>query len=273
MTRGRGELARRLAAAALALALAGCGATVLPGIGSEGGRLDAARALMQRRAWMAASELLRTYVDRNPGSAEVDEAIALLGECQLGLKEWALAQVEFERLLRDYPESDSAAAAAYQLGIALYGQSRPADFDQEFTVRAIAQWQRYLEAYPEHWRAEEAARRVAEGRARLARKLADTGRLYVKLRRPGPATVYFERVRDEYGDTPLVGEALLGLAWCDALEGRRAEAVARLDALEKDFRGQPLGARAAAERRRILRVRPLDPDERAARRIRDPESP
>uniref|UniRef100_A0A832HZ28 Outer membrane protein assembly factor BamD n=1 Tax=Eiseniibacteriota bacterium TaxID=2212470 RepID=A0A832HZ28_UNCEI len=266
------RLARPLAAAALALALAGCGASVLPTITSDADRLAAARTLMARRNWIAAAELLRVHVDRSLGSADVDEAIYLLGECHLGAREWALAQVEFERLVRDYPESDSAAAASFQLGAALFGQTRPADFDQEFTVRAIEQWQRYLASYPGHWRNAEAERRIADGRARLARKLDATGRLYVKLRRPGPARVYFERVRDEYADTPLVGDALIGLAWCDALEGRRAQALERLDDLEARFRGQPLAARAAAERARIARVRPVEADAKDTR-VRDPQTP
>lgn len=266
------RLAVAAAAAGVALWLAGCGATVLPAITSEGDRLAAARAQMARRNWIVATELLKSYIDRNLGSADVDEAVVLLGECHLGAKEWALAQVEFERLLRDYPESDSAAAASYLLGAALMGQSRPADFDQEFTVRALAQWQQYLQSFRGHWRNPEAEQRVAGGRARLARKLADTGRLYVKLRRPGPARIYFERVRAEYGDTPLLGEALLGLAWVDALEGRPDEARRRLDELEERFRGQPLGARARAERGRILRVKPADPELKDTR-PRDPERP
>ena len=64
----------------------------------------------------------------------MDEAIYLLGHCYLRSKDYPNAQVEFERLLRDYPESDSSGSAAYRLGEALRGQSRPADFDQDFTM-------------------------------------------------------------------------------------------------------------------------------------------
>ena len=183
----------------------------------------------------------------------MDEAIDRLGECYLGIREWPSAQVEFERLLREYPESDSAGSASFQLGVALFGQSRPRDFDQEFTVKALQQWQNYLSSYPGHWRNPEARKRVGETRARLAAKLTDTGHLYLKLKLPSPARIYFRRVVEEFGDTPSGGEARLGLALCDAQEGRRREAIEQLREVEADHPGDPLAKRAAWERARLER--------------------
>lgn len=256
MTRHRGRRALAVLALAGALALQGCAAGTMPAVEGEAGTLATARALIARRDYMAAVELLRGYVDRGTGREDVDEAIYLLGEAHLKAREPALAQVEFERLLRDYPESDSSAAASFQLGAALEAQSRSADFDQEFTMRALDQYERYLREHPSHGRAGEAAARVAALRAKLARKLINTGELYIRLREPGAARAYFERVRDDFADTPLVGEAEIGLAWADALEGRKDEAIARLRALESSAAGQPLAREAAAERRRIERFRP-----------------
>jgi outer membrane assembly lipoprotein YfiO len=237
------------------LLLAGCGAGLLPAIHSEGERLSLARRLHDQGQCSQAIELFKTFIANAAGTAQVDEAIFLLGDCYLKTKEWTLAQGEFERLLRDYPESDSAAAAAFALGEALLGQSRPRDFDQEFTVKAIEQWRAYLRGYPGHSRNAEGERRLLEARTRLARKLVDTGELYLKLRLPQPARVYFRKVLEEYHDTPPVAEAELGLALADARQGRRAEAIEQFRSVETRYPGQPIAERAARERRRLERGR------------------
>jgi outer membrane protein assembly factor BamD len=235
------------------LLVAGCGASVLPAIHGAGDRLAVARQLMAGRDFTNAIELLRPYVDSGGGSADVDEAIYLLGECYLNTKEWAMASTELERLLRDYPESDSAPAGRFRLAEAWHGQSKSSDFDQEFTLKALEEWQRYLRDHPGHWLNAEADRRILTCRTRLADKLVKTGQWYLRLKLPEPARVSFEQVRAQYPDTSSMREAELGLALCDALSGRRAEAIERLKQVEARYPGDPVAERAARERRRLER--------------------
>ena len=245
--------ARRIATLLLGLVLAGCGAGVLPPIHSEEERLAVARRLLDRGEYATATELLRTFVANNAGSADVDHAIYLLGYAHLKNKDWTSAASEFERLLRDYPESDSSGAARFGLAESEFAQSRPPDFDQEHTHRALDEWRRYLEDFPGHWQNDEARNRILASRTRLADKLVHTGTLYLKLNLPKPARVYFEMVAAEYRDTVWVSEAEMGLAMCDVKEGRRPEAIARLEAIEARYPGQPRASRAARERKRLGR--------------------
>jgi len=234
-----------------ALLVGGCGGSVLPQIQSESQRLEVARRMMAERHYVQAAELLKTFVANNPGSADVDEALYLLGESHLLARDWPTAQVEFERLLRDYPESDSSAAASFRLGEALFGQARGPDFDQEFTLQALAQWENYRRSYPGHWLQPEVERRIAETRQRLATKLLRTGNLYLTLKLADPARAYFQRLIDEYAETPQAGEATIGLALSAALSGKKPEAIQQLRQIETEFPGTPLAARAAKERARL----------------------
>jgi len=247
-SRAVGRLAAGLLVTALAVAIGGCAAGIATSIHSEPERLALARRLSAKGDCQQAVLLLRTYVERNVGGAEVDEAIYELGSCELQIKEWASAALDFERLLRDYPESDSAASASFRLGQAYYGQARPVDFEQEETRKALDQWERYRRTYPGHWLNAEADRSIAMARHKLARKLADTGLLYYKLKLAEPARIYYQRIVDEYADTAVLGDALIGLAMTDALEGRKSEAIAQLKAIEAQFPDQPIGHRAARER-------------------------
>ena len=243
----------RLLVVSLPLALAGCGAGVVPPIHSEAERLSVARGLHDRGDFSAAAELLKVYVSNNIGAADVDQAMFLLGHCYLKTKDWPSASAEFERLLRDYPESDSSAAARFALAEVEFAQSRKPDFDQEFTNKALEDWQRYLRDFPGHWQNDEAANRIMACRTRLADKLVRTGTLYLKLRLPDPARVYFRMVTQEYPDTVWVAEAELGLAMCDIRQGRRAEAITQLKGIEERYTGKPVAEKAARERKRLER--------------------
>jgi outer membrane assembly lipoprotein YfiO len=248
----RRTLAARLTLAGLfTLTLAGCGAAVLPQVHSEAERLATAQRLIERRDFTNAAELLKTYIQNNGGGANVDVAIYQLGVADLGLKEYETAQADFERLTRDFPESDSAASAAFMVGEALWGTTRGPDFDQEPTRKALAQWQGYLRDHPGHWRNAQARERIVMARGRLARKTLDTAMLYWKLRYTESARLYYNKVVDDYGDLPLVGDAFIGLALCDARDGRRDQALAALKDLETRFTGTPMGVRAQAERLRV----------------------
>ena len=77
------------------------------------------------------------------------------------------AQTQFERMARDYPESDSAGAASFQPGEALFGQSRPSDYDQEFTLKALTQYEAHLRDWPSDPYAKRSEPRIAECRTRL----------------------------------------------------------------------------------------------------------
>lgn len=247
------SLAALALGASLGVALWGCSAGTMPAVHSEPERLDLARRAMARRDYTVAIELLKSYVANNGGSRDVDEAIYRLGMCYAGTREYPSAQVEFERLVRDYPESDSSGSASFRLGEVLFAQTRARDFDQEYTHKALDQWQDYLAGYPGHWLNATARRRIGELRARLAAKLADAGQLYLKLGLPGPARVYFHRVLDEYPDAPGVGEVRFGLALCDAQQGHRAEAIEQLKQVEATHPGGELARRAASERARLER--------------------
>lgn len=253
---GRGRRALvRWGAAVLLLAIVGCAAGTLPPVTSETERLALARRAMSRREYNVAIELLKTYIANNAGSREVDEAIYRLGQCYLGIREYASAQVEFERLVRDYPESDSSASAAFRLGEALWGQARPPDFDQEFTQKALDQWQSFLRSYPDHWLAPQARARVATARLRLATRLANIGYLYLKLRQPEPARRYFQQLVDEYADTPRLADGRLGVGLALAQLGRRDEAIERLREFVQSQPGGRLHDQAQRELRRLERQR------------------
>ncbi|HTR96989.1 MAG TPA: outer membrane protein assembly factor BamD [Candidatus Acidoferrales bacterium] len=238
-------------AAACTIVLAGCGASIAPQIHNDADRVPAARQLYDQHDYSLAIDLLSNYATTGTGNADIDQAVYLLGLAYLGQKEYANAETQFERIAHDYPESDSATAAAFRLGQALYGQSRDYDFDQEFTLRALKQWESFVRDSPDDPWAPEAKQGIANCRERLAAKLWRNGDVYVKLKLYEPARFYFRNVIESYADTPSYGDAVIGLAVADARLGKRDSALTLLGDLENDHKGEPLALRAAAMRAKV----------------------
>jgi outer membrane assembly lipoprotein YfiO len=235
--------------------LAGCGGSVLPQIHDEGGRLELARRQYAKGDAALAVEVLAPLASSGGGAANIDEVVYLLGLCHLKTKDYSAAQADFERVQREYPESDSAASAEFRQGEALWGQARGPDFDQDYTLKALDQWMKFRRDHPEHWLADEATRRIAEARARLATKLYRTGDLYVKLKDYESARRYFRDVLTEYSESPVSGDAVIGWAVASARLGERDTALATLRGLELEYAGKPLGDKAARTRALVLHWR------------------
>lgn len=258
--------------AALAL-LAGCGGAVLPQVHDEGSRLALAQKLYEKGDYTLAVEALAPFGTSGSGSTYVDEAVYLLGLCHLRMKDFVTAQGDFERLVRDYPESDSAASAVYRIGEAMWGQTRGPDFDQEYTLKALDQFMLFRREHPDHWLAEAASRRIAEARSRLAVKLYRTGDLYVKLKEYESAKRYFRDVLTEYSESPVYGDALIGWAVASARLGQRDTALAVLRDLEGEFQGRPLGIKAAETRAKMAKWPAVTKSKRRAEPNEPPPPP
>ena len=126
---------KRVACAVLLALLAGCGGAVLPQVHDQGGRLELARRLYAKGDAALAVEALAPFSTSGSGSANVDEAVYLLGLCHLKMKEFSAAQADFERMMRDYPESYSAPSAASQWS----GWSRRNDIHWS-SARSVNSW-------------------------------------------------------------------------------------------------------------------------------------
>jgi outer membrane protein assembly factor BamD (BamD/ComL family) len=118
-----------------------------------------------------------------------------------------MAAAEFERLVRDFPESRSACDAEFALAECYWHQSRKPQYDQRETEQAIVQLSRYLERCPEHEGAAEADELIDKALDRLAEKRYRAAKLYAKLKRPDAALLYCDLLVSEFGDSRWVCDA------------------------------------------------------------------
>jgi outer membrane protein assembly factor BamD (BamD/ComL family) len=142
--------------------------------------------------------------------------------------------------------------AHYYLGVSYWRESRGSPFDQDYTQRAITEFDTFLSLFPAHPRAEEIRTLRRQAEERLARKDFENGRLYLRMNHPGPARFYFQEVQRKYPDSDWAKQAALGEAQCFMKEKQWAEAIG---VLERLLAGSPPPDVAPAARKLLEEAR------------------
>jgi outer membrane protein assembly factor BamD len=189
------------------------------------------KAAFERHEYADAIEFFKGYVTREPTGEKADEAHYDLGLCYFHTTEWPSAATEFQIVINEFAGSTFVPDAHYYLGLSLWKEARPSAYDQDYTRRALDEFEHFLALYPDHPRADEVKRARAEARSRLAKKLYDNGRIYAKLGYYTPARTYFQEVQTEFPDTPWNAWALLGEAQSWAKQKYWEESNAALERL------------------------------------------
>jgi outer membrane assembly lipoprotein YfiO len=208
------------------LLAAGCGGSA-PGIqvlpGSEGDFIQAKRAYEEGN-YVRAVELLTAFLDAHPGSNQLDEALVLLGEAHQRTGESLLAVQDYERLIRDFPQSSFREQAEFGRAEASYRDAQKPSLDPEGTETALSLFRAYLIRYPEGTKVEEARNAIEDCLDRLAVKAYLNAQTYRRLNRPRAEVIYLEKALTTKPEFSRTGEALaaLGRAYARVGEFQKA---------------------------------------------------
>lgn len=210
-----------LATALLALAflVASCASSVPSGgLGAEADFLQGQK-LFEDRRYFQAVQSLETFRTEHPGSERVDDAIFLLGKAHQNLGENLLAREEFDRLLRDFPQSEHRESAQFERAMSWMDDARAPSLDPEPLQEAMESFRAYLRNYPDGAHRGEAEKYIRICLDRLAVKAYQNGRTYLTLNKPSAARIYFEKSLSILSDSSKAPDALLGLGKSYEREG------------------------------------------------------
>lgn len=249
---------RRAAAGAAVVAcllfLSGCGGSLKEAAVGGVASYESGKAAFDRGDYIDAIADLKAYVEQFPGTENTDDALFYLGESYFRTKDFALASGQYDRLIRDFPQSPLQPDAMFQLAKCDDFQSRPAALDQTETTRAISQYQSFLQLYPEHPKASEANARIVALNDRLAEKRWRNGRLYIRLKQYDAAAHYLRALIADFPSSPWAGEAGLLLADILVRQGKPEEAASALRAVGES-KATPDAKKRAEERLREIEGR------------------
>jgi outer membrane protein assembly factor BamD len=162
---------------------------------------------------LQASETLRLLSLEQTGVPYVDSIFYHLARAYACMGDHALAQVEYERVVNQYPSSALVDDAAFGLAHAQFMQApKNPGLDQQEAEKAVASLEDFLAIYPLSDRRSEANALLQEMKNRLAKKAFDSGRLYLKLQADSSAMIYFQQLWDDFTQSPYAARALWLLA-------------------------------------------------------------
>lgn len=181
---------------------------------------------------------LNELITECPGTHFTEEALFTLAESYFHLEDWIEAEAEYRSFLRNFPNSEKFAEKAhYRLAQTMANQVMIPQRDQENTVEAIDQLQRYATRYPESSFADSALQIVQKLKKQLATKELQIARLYRRMNEPQAAAIYYKDLLRKYPEHVDTREILLRLAltYLEMEQFDEAEArLSQLDAIPKD---------------------------------------
>jgi len=118
------------------------------------------------------------------------------------------ARDAFEKTLNDYPDSEWAKAARYQIALADAKRSAGAGYDQKITQSAIAEFQEFVREYPDAQLSAEARQHITDLRNKEAENNFLIAEFYERQKKYKAAKIYYLQIADDYKDTPWAGKAL-----------------------------------------------------------------
>lgn len=249
-------------AVTVALIMAGCSSyNVKPDIRAEE-RFKIAQKMFKSRDYFEAKNQFKIITLNNPGASFVDEAQYFLGECHFKMKEYILASDEFSRMTRLYPKSPWVDDAQFRIAYCDYQLSPKPSLDQTYTVKAVEDFQTFIEDFPESDLVPRAEKLLKICRTKLAQKEYKSGELYRKLGDHYGAFVYFSSVIDKYYDTKFAEPATYWKGECLFRLRRRRDSR---QAFEELLRKHPRSEFATKAKGRLSEIDTLLAQELKAR--------
>lgn len=118
------------------------------------------------------------------------------------------ARDEFEKVMNDYPESEWARAAKYQIAVSDSKRSTDAQYDQKITQAAVKEFKEFVEHYPDAELSKQAKEQIQGLRDKEAESNFHIAQFYEKNKKYESAKIYYQRIVDEFQNSRWTAQAL-----------------------------------------------------------------
>jgi outer membrane protein assembly factor BamD len=235
---------KRLVLGVLVALLVACSGNREPDIATLASNSDqiiweAGQKAFEKKLWDNARQHFRRIIDAFPQSEFGPAARLALGDTYFregGGANYILAVSAYQDFLTLFPSHARADYAQFQVAEGHFKQRNAPDRDQTPTQKALEEFLRLLDRYPQSEHIETARQRIATCRQSLARAEFLVGVFYQRTRVACASAIpRYEVVVSDYPDFEQYDEALYRLADCLGRSGRAAEALPQLARLIEDY--------------------------------------
>jgi len=142
------------------------------------------------------------------GSSLVDDAQYYLAQTRFLRQEYIIAAYEFSKLIKNMPASTFVADSQFMLAECYFELSPNYNLDQTYTVKAIEEFQAFIDFFPLNEKVQDAEARIHRLNIKLAEKDFTVAYIYEKLDYYTASMKYYDKVVETYHDTKYAPKAL-----------------------------------------------------------------
>jgi len=153
-------------------------------------------------------EIFETVIKNAPYGDYAAPSQYKIGLFLMEKRQFQEARDEFEKVINDYPESEWAKAAKYQIATADAKRAGSAQYEQATTEVAVQQFEEFLEEFPDAELSDEAKEQVRKLRDTEAENSFVIAEFYEKRKNPEAAKIYYQDIIDDYPNTKWAIKAL-----------------------------------------------------------------
>ncbi|MCS7053545.1 MAG: outer membrane protein assembly factor BamD [Ignavibacterium sp.] len=164
-------------------------------------RLAIALKFYEDEDYLEAIKEFEAILIQFPASGINDDATYYLGMSRFKRGEYLLGAYEFSKLIKSMPTSEYLSKSQFMLAECYYQLSPDFSLEQRNTVKAIQEFQAFIDFFPLDEKVAEAEAKIAELNQKLAKKEFETARIYEKLEYTNAALFYYDNVMQIYHDT------------------------------------------------------------------------
>jgi len=153
-------------------------------------------------------DILRTVIKNAPYGQYAAISQYKIGLYLMEKRLYQESRDELEKVINDYPDSEWAQAAQYQIAIADMSRSSAAEYDQKVTQAAVRELEAFAETYPDAEFSEDAKEHIKELRNKEAENSFVVAKFYEKQKKYASARIYYQSIIDDYASTTWASQAL-----------------------------------------------------------------
>jgi outer membrane protein assembly factor BamD len=156
-----------------------------------------------KKKFRKALRVLEQIVPEYRGKPQGEKLSFLYADTYYHLGDNQTAGYQFERFVASYPKSDKVEEATFKGARSYYFDSPSSNLDQEETVKAIGELQKYIDKYPNGEFLDQANDYTTELRVKLEKKAYDIAKQYHHTENYKSAIVVFDNFILDYPGSPF----------------------------------------------------------------------
>ena len=156
----------------------------------------------EQEEYLKAQSLFELVINNLRGKVEAEKVYYYYAYTHYHLRRYVLASYYFKNFATTFPNSTLREEADFMTGFSNYQLSPTYRLDQTYSLKAIDQFQLFVNTYPASEKVKQCNQLIDEMRRKLEQKAYAEGQLYFDLRQYQASTQSFENLLREFPETP-----------------------------------------------------------------------